>query len=109
AKAMLKYGIRTNDRELACAPFNSPEGQSYFKAMACAANNAFANRQIIVHHLHQAFVEVLGIPEHQLGLETIYDVAHNIAKIETYDIGGKKQKVIVHRKGATRAFGPDNP
>ncbi|MCC6964517.1 MAG: RtcB family protein [candidate division Zixibacteria bacterium] len=109
AKAMQKYGIRTNDRELACAPFNSPEGQSYFKGMACAANNAFANRQIIVHHVRQAFVEVLGIPEHQLGLETIYDVAHNIAKIETYDIAGKKQKVIVHRKGATRAFGPDNP
>ena len=108
-KAMPKYGIKTNDRELACAPFDSPEGQSYFKAMTCAANSAFANRQVIVHNVRKAFVEVLGKPEHLLGLQTIYDVAHNIAKVETYEINGKKQKVIVHRKGATRAFGPNSP
>ncbi len=108
-KAMPKYGIKTNDRELACAPFSSPEGQSYFKAMTCAANSAFANRQLIVHHVRQAFVEVFGKAEHLLGLETIYDVAHNIAKIERYKIDGREQKVIVHRKGATRAFGPNSP
>lgn len=109
AKAMKKYGIATNDRELACAPFHSEEGQAYFKGMTCAANSAFANRQIIVHNVRRAFMEVLGKSESELGLETIYDVAHNIAKIETYEIDGKKQQVIVHRKGATRAFGPNSP
>lgn len=108
-KAMQKYGIVTNDRELACAPFSSPEGQAYFKGMTCAANSAFANRQIIVHNIRRAFTETLDKSERELGLETIYDVAHNIAKIETYEINGKKQKVIVHRKGATRAFGPNSP
>ena len=108
-KAMVKYGITTNDRELACAPFGSTEGQAYFKGMTCAANSAFANRQIIVHNIRWAFMEVLGKSERELGLETVYDVAHNIAKIETYEIGGKKQQVIVHRKGATRAFGPNMP
>ncbi|MGB5107637.1 MAG: RtcB family protein [Candidatus Zixiibacteriota bacterium] len=108
-KAMLKYGITTNDRELACAPLSSPEGQAYFKGMTCAANNAFANRQIIVHSIRRAFLEVFGKSDNELGLETVYDVAHNIAKIETYEIAGKKQQVIVHRKGATRAFGPNSP
>lgn len=108
-KAVVKYGIEINDRELACAPFSSPEGRAYFKAMTCAANNAFANRQIIVHHVRQAFMEVFGKSERELGLQTIYDVAHNIAKVETYSIDGKKQEVVVHRKGATRSFGPNAP
>lgn len=107
--AMKKYGIQTNDRELACAPFQSDEGQNYFKAMAAAANSAFANRQIIVHHIRQAFMEVFGKSESDLGLESVYDVAHNIAKIESYEVDGKRQQVIVHRKGATRAFGPNSP
>jgi tRNA-splicing ligase RtcB len=91
---------------LACAPFSSPEGQAYFKAMTCAANNAFANRQVIAHNIRRAFVEVFGKTEGELGLQTVYDVAHNIAKIERYDIEGREQEVVVHRKGATRALGP---
>jgi tRNA-splicing ligase RtcB len=108
-KAVQRYGIKIEDRELACAPFSSPEGQSYFKAMHCAANNAYANRQVIVHHVRRAFAEVFGKSERELGLDTIYDVAHNIAKVEQYVIDGRKQQVIVHRKGATRAFGPHAP
>jgi tRNA-splicing ligase RtcB len=105
-KAVQKYGIKINDRELACAPFSSPEGQAYFKAMTCAANNAFANRQVIAHNIRRAFVDIFGKAEGELGLQTVYDVAHNIAKIERYDIDGREQEVIVHRKGATRALGP---
>ncbi|MFH2056788.1 MAG: RtcB family protein, partial [bacterium] len=105
-EAVKRYGIEINDRELACAPFNSPEGQRYFKAMNCAANNAFANRQVIVHHVRRAFREVFGKSDAELGLSTIYDVAHNIAKRERYTIEGREQEVIVHRKGATRSFGP---
>lgn len=106
SKAVQKYGMKINDRELACAPFSSPEGQAYFKAMTCAANNAFANRQVIVHNIRRAFTEVFGKSEGEIGLQTIYDVAHNIAKIERYTVAGKEQEVIVHRKGATRALGP---
>lgn len=106
AQAIKKYSIGIRDRELACAPFNSPEGQSYFKAMNCAANNAFANRQVIAHNVRKAFREVFGKSDHELGLRTVYDVAHNIAKIERYRIAGREQEVIVHRKGATRSFGP---
>jgi tRNA-splicing ligase RtcB len=105
-RAHRKYGIEVNDRELACAPFKSDEGQDYFKAMACAANNAFANRQVIVHNVRRAFAEVFGKSEAELGLQTVYDVAHNIAKVERYKIDGKEQEVVVHRKGATRSFGP---
>ncbi len=108
-KAHKKYGIEVNDRELACAPFKSQEGQAYFRAMACAANNAFANRQFIVHNVRRAFVEVFGKSEAELGLQTVYDVAHNIAKVERYKIDGREQEVIVHRKGATRSFGPHAP
>lgn len=105
-KAVHTYGIKIEDRELACAPFASPEGQSYFKAMHCAANNAYANRQVIAHHIRRAFVEVFGKSERELGLETIYDVAHNIAKVEKYIVDGKQQELVVHRKGATRSYGP---
>jgi tRNA-splicing ligase RtcB len=104
--AMRKYGIHTNDRELACAPFDSPEGQAYYGAMACAANNAFVNRQVIMHQVRESFSRVFGKSAEQLGMNLIYDVAHNIAKIETYNTGDGLEKVLVHRKGATRAFGP---
>lgn len=105
--AMPKYGITLPDRELACVPFSSPEGTSYFNAMAAAANFAWANRQYITWEIRQAWEHILGPSGGPLSL--VYDVAHNIAKIETYEINGKKMKVIVHRKGATRAFGPGNP
>jgi len=106
AEAIKKYGIRVNDKELSCAPFDSPEGQSYFAAMACAANNAFANRQVITHRVREAFHTIFGKSDQELGIRTIYDVAHNIAKREFHDIDGKKTEIVVHRKGATRAFGP---
>jgi tRNA-splicing ligase RtcB len=103
---MERYGITLSDRELACVPFSSPEGQAYFNGMAAAANFAWANRQYITHEVRQAWEREFGAAGGPLSL--VYDVAHNIAKIETYEIDGKKQKVIVHRKGATRAFGPGN-
>ncbi|MBU1319035.1 MAG: RtcB family protein [candidate division Zixibacteria bacterium] len=106
-KSVKKFGINVRDKELACAPFKSDEGQRYFAAMKCAANNAFANRQVIVHRIREAFEKVLGKSNQELGITTIYDVAHNIAKIEKYSIDGREQEVVVHRKGATRAFGPD--
>lgn len=106
--AMSKYGIRTNDRELACAPIGSPEGRSYFGAMACAANSAFVNRQVITHGIRQSFSKVFGKPEDRLGMDLVYDVAHNIAKFENYTIEARAEELLVHRKGATRAFGPEN-
>ncbi|MCD6163509.1 MAG: RtcB family protein [candidate division Zixibacteria bacterium] len=106
--AMKKYGIRTNDRELACAPFDSLEGQAYYSAMAAAANTAFVNRQVIMHRVREGFAKILGKSAEELGMNLIYDVAHNIAKIEKYDTGQGLEELIVHRKGATRAFGPGN-
>ena len=108
-KAMQKYGIKTNDRELACAPINSPEGKAYYGAMACAANTAFANRQVITDSIRKCFSKAFGKPVDRLGMNLIYDVAHNIAKFEKYEINGKPTSLLVHRKGATRAFGPGNP
>ncbi|UCC80942.1 MAG: RtcB family protein [Candidatus Zixiibacteriota bacterium] len=107
--AMQKYGIKTNDRELACAPIGSPEGKAYFGAMACAANTAFANRQVITDSIRKCFSKAFEKPVDRLGMSLIYDVAHNIAKFEKYDFNGKLTPVLVHRKGATRAFGPGNP
>ena len=104
AKAMRRYGIRVKDQQLACAPFRSPEGQDYFAAMNCAANMAFANRQVITHHVREAFAAVFGRSAEELGMELVYDVAHNIAKVERYPEGD----LLVHRKGATRAFGPSS-
>jgi len=98
-----KYKIRVPDREFACVPFNSPEGQRYFSAMASAANYAWANRYMIAHYTRKAWKQVLGEKEK---LELLYDVAHNIIKKERYKIDGKDTEVIVHRKGATRAFPP---
>ncbi|MDP3917413.1 MAG: intein-containing RctB family protein [Nanoarchaeota archaeon] len=104
--AMGKYNIKVYDRELACAPFKSKEGQDYFSAMACAANMAFANRQMITHRIREGFSKVFGKSPQELEMNLVYDVAHNIAKIEEHMIDGKMKKVLVHRKGATRAFPP---
>lgn len=106
-QAVRKYNIWLPDRQLACAPINSKEGQSYLKAMACAANFAWANRQLIVHWIRESFEKVLSDTSDNMGMEIVYDVCHNIAKLEEHEIDGKKRKVYVHRKGATRAFGPD--
>lgn len=105
--AVHKYKIALPDRELACAPGNSNEAQDYYQAMACAVNFAFANRQAIMHWVRQSFEQVMKQPADKFGLKLIYDVAHNIAKIEEHKVDGKQAKVWVHRKGATRAFGPD--
>ncbi len=99
-----QYGIDIPDRQLACAPINSPEGKSYFEQMACAANYAWANRQCIMHWVREAFEQVLGKKAEALGLCLIYDVAHNIAKFEEHNVAGEMRKLCVHRKGATRAF-----
>jgi len=104
-KAMRRYGITVKDQQLACAPFRSPEGQDYFAAMNCAANSAFANRQVITHQIREAFSAVFERSAESLGMEIIYDVAHNIAKVERYQEG----ELVVHRKGSTRAFGPGRP
>lgn len=103
---MPKYNIEILDRELACAPINSPEGKAYYSAMACAANMAFANRQIITHYVRKAFEEVFGKTAEEMEMFLIYDVAHNIAKLEKHVIDGVEKELLVHRKGATRAFGP---
>jgi tRNA-splicing ligase RtcB len=107
--AYRKYGIDLPDRQLACAPIDSPEGRDYFTAMACGANFAWTNRQMILHWVRESFGQVFGRKPEEIGLKVIYDVAHNIAKFEEHDIDGKRVKVCVHRKGATRAFGPDRP
>jgi tRNA-splicing ligase RtcB len=106
--AMKKYGITVKDAELACAPFMSKEGQDYFHAMACAANLAFANRQVILHQVREAFKHVFKESPEDLEMEMVYDVAHNIAKVEKHVIDGKKKELVMHRKGATRCFGPGN-
>ncbi len=108
-EAVKRYGISLPDRQLACAPVNSAEGQDYLQAMACAANYAWTNRQCITHWVRESLIKVLGKSRRELGLEQIYDVCHNIAKIEEYTIDGKKQKLCVHRKGATRAFPAGHP
>ncbi len=104
---MQKYGIQLPDRELAACPFNSPEGQRYFAAMSCGANYAWANRQMIAHSVRKAWKNILG--KNASPLSVLYDVAHNLAKIEKYKFGGKEVEVVVHRKGATRAFPPGHP
>ncbi|OGK80885.1 MAG: RNA-splicing ligase RtcB [Candidatus Rokubacteria bacterium GWC2_70_16] len=109
AEVMPRYGISVVDRELACAPFRSPEGQAYFGAMTAAANSAFANRQLITHRIREVFSRVLGRDPHALGLSVIYDVCHNTAKVERHRVDGESMELVVHRKGATRAFGPGAP
>jgi tRNA-splicing ligase RtcB len=107
--AMKRYGITIPDRELACAPFASPEGQDYFKAMVCAANSAFANRQVITHRVREVLSDVFKRDARDLGLEIIYDVCHNIAKVERYRVNGEERELVIHRKGATRSFPPGHP
>jgi len=104
-----KYGIALPDRQLACAPVDSPEGQSYLAAMCAAANFAWCNRQIMTHLARETFARVLGKSARALGMRLVYDVAHNIAKMESYDVGGAPRSLCVHRKGATRAFPPRHP
>jgi tRNA-splicing ligase RtcB (3'-phosphate/5'-hydroxy nucleic acid ligase) len=103
---MPKYGIEIRDKELACAPFKSQEGQDYYKAMACAANMAFANRQVITSQIRKVFAQVFGKTAKEMEMNLVYDVAHNIAKLEKYNIDGQEKTLLVHRKGSTRAFGP---
>ncbi len=107
--AVKKYKIQLPDRQLVCAPLNTPEGRSYFGAMVSAANYAWANRQCMAHLARQSFEEILAGKVRDFDLHTVYDVAHNIAKIEEHVVDGKKMRLCVHRKGATRAFGPGHP
>ncbi|MFN3739662.1 MAG: RtcB family protein [Thermodesulfovibrionales bacterium] len=108
-RAAKKYGIELPDKELACAPFNSPEAQDYLSAMRAAANYAWANRQCLMHWTKECFMKVFNVSPRELGLTLIYDGAHNIAKIEEHIVNGKRVKLVVHRKGATRAFPPGHP
>jgi tRNA-splicing ligase RtcB len=104
-----KYGIKLHDRELACAPFRSPEGQAYFAAMKCAANMGFANRQVILHRIREVFSRLFRRSPEELGMRMVYDVSHNNAKLEKHLVEGKMRTLLVHRKGATRSFGPGMP
>lgn len=107
--AVKRYQIKLPDRELVCAPMNSPEGEDYMAAMRAAANFAFCNRQVLAHYARQAFEEVLAGKVKNWHLHQVYDLAHNIGKVETHRVGGEDVRVCVHRKGATRAFGPGAP
>ncbi len=108
-RALKKYNITLPDRQLACAPFNSMEAQEYFAAMKGAANYAWANRQCIMHWTKEAVMKVFDATPESLGLSLVYDVAHNIAKVEEHTVNGRKRKLVVHRKGATRAFPKGHP
>jgi len=108
-RCLTKYHINVPDRQLACAPLNSTEGKQYLGAMRCAANYAWANRQCLMHLTRKSFERVFNKSWESMGMYLIYDVAHNIAKIEKYNIDGKEKNLCVHRKGATRAFGPGHP
>jgi tRNA-splicing ligase RtcB len=108
-QAAQKYGIELPDKQLCCAPLGSKEGKEYLAAMACAANFAFANRQIITHWVRETFEQVLHIGPSTHRLDLIYDVCHNIAKMENHTVEGRQQRLCVHRKGATRAFPPHHP
>ena len=108
-KCLSKYNINVPDRQLACAPVNSPEAKTYIGAMRAAANYAWANRQVLLHLTRESFSRLFGQGWQSLGMDLIYDVAHNIAKFEKYTIDGKEKMLCIHRKGATRAFGPGNP
>ena len=104
-----KHRLEIADRQLACAPFRSREGQNYFAAMKCAVNMSFANRQLILHRVREVFESVFHRAPADLGMEMVYDVAHNTAKLETHRVDGEPRELLVHRKGATRAFGPGMP
>ena len=104
--AMKRYGLVVRDRELACAPFASKEGTDYYGAMVCAANMAFTNRQVIVQRVREAFGKVFHSDPEALDMQLIYDVCHNVAKVERHSFDGFTGDLLVHRKGATRSFGP---
>ncbi|MBV7331595.1 RtcB family protein [Chloroflexi bacterium TSY] len=108
-KAVHQYDIKLPDRELVCAPLSSPDGQDYLAAMKAAANYAFVNRQVLAYHIRRSFEEVLAGRVPDLSITQIYDIAHNMAKVEEHEIDGQRIEVCVHRKGATRAFGPNSP
>ena len=108
-RASSRYGIALPDRQLCCAPVESAEGQAYFGAMRAAANFAYANRQVIAHHVREAFEAALSLGPADHDLQLVYDVAHNIATIEQHEVGGRKRLLCVHRKGATRALPPGHP
>jgi tRNA-splicing ligase RtcB len=104
-----KFGIPILDRELACAPIESEEGRRYYAAMCCAANMSFANRQVICHRIFEVMSELFGGAGDDLGVRTVYDVSHNTAKFEDHIVAGRRRRLLVHRKGATRAFPPHHP
>ncbi len=108
-KKVHQTGIRIPDRQLACMPINSADGRKYYNAMACAANFAWANRQVLMHLARDVFTETLDISPRDLAMHQVYDVCHNIARVETHVIDGRQREVCVHRKGATRAFAPGHP
>jgi tRNA-splicing ligase RtcB len=108
-KCIKKYGLKLADRELVCAPLSSPEGENYLSAMKAAANYAYANRQVLTHHIRRSFEQALAGKIKNHHVYQIYDIAHNMAKIEQHQVDGKDVKLCVHRKGATRAFGPSRP
>jgi tRNA-splicing ligase RtcB (3'-phosphate/5'-hydroxy nucleic acid ligase) len=108
-KLMRRSGIEVPDRQLACGPVGSPEAETYFGAMAAAANFARANRHALAHGVRETFAEILGRDAEAMGMRLVYDVAHNLAKIERYEVDGRERALCVHRKGATRAFGPGHP
>jgi tRNA-splicing ligase RtcB len=108
-KVVRDSGITLPDRQLVCAPFESREGQDYFRAMGCAANFAFANRQLLAHQIRRSFEQVLAGRVRHFDLHQVYDIAHNMAKVEEHRVGGRSLRLCVHRKGATRAFGPGSP
>lgn len=108
-RSVSKYGFDLPDRELACAPFRSKEAQNYLAAMRAAANYAWANRQCLMHWTREAFMSFYSRSPRDLGMHLVYDVAHNIAKVEDHIVEGKKRRLIVHRKGSTRAFPPGHP
>ena len=108
-RAMNKYNLNLPDRQLACTPIDSPEGQKYIRGMRCAINYAFANRQVMAHNTRLAFENALDVTPREHGLRTVYEVAHNIAKFETHRVDGREQEVCVHRKGATRALPAGHP
>jgi tRNA-splicing ligase RtcB (3'-phosphate/5'-hydroxy nucleic acid ligase) len=107
--ASRKYGIELPDPQLCCAPVDSKEGEKYLAAMACAANFAFVNRQMITHWVRETFEQVYQLGPRNLGLQLVYDVCHNMAKMETHKVQGEQKRLCVHRKGATRAFPPGHP
>jgi tRNA-splicing ligase RtcB len=108
-RAVKKYGIQLADRQLACAPFDSNESQAYLGAMRAAANYAWANRQCLTQWTREVFQRIFKKSSRDLGISVVYDVAHNIAKLEEHQIEGRSMRLVVHRKGATRAFPPGHP